>query len=40
MDSKPDWKTRAIDVEYGLAALLVAGSFIAGLIGAIRALLG
>jgi hypothetical protein len=40
MDSEPDWKARAVAAEYGLAALLLAGSFIAGLIGAIRSLLG
>jgi hypothetical protein len=40
MDSEPNWKTRAIAGEYWLAALLVAGSFPAGLIGAIRSMLG
>lgn len=40
MESEPDWKARAFAVEFGLAALMVAGSFVAGLVGAIRALLG
>ena len=40
MDQEPKWKSRALAIEFWFAAVLVGGSFIAGLIGAIRSLFG
>lgn len=40
MDQEPKWKSRALAIEFWFAALLVGGSFIAGLVGAIRSLFG
>lgn len=39
MEPESKWKSRAIAIEFWLAALLVGGSFVAGLIAAIRAFL-
>ena len=36
----PKWKRRAFALEYWLVSALVAGSFVAGIIGAIRSLTG
>lgn len=38
MTNEPKWKRRALAIEFWLAAALVAGSFIAGIIGAVRSL--
>lgn len=40
MDQEPKWKSRALAIEFWFAAMLVGGSFIAGLVGAIRSLFG
>lgn len=40
MAQEPKWKRRALAIEYWLLTALVAGSFIAGLIGAVRSLAG
>ena len=40
MDREPKWKSRALAIEFWLAAMLVGGSFIAGLVGAIQSLFG
>ncbi|MGQ3138385.1 MAG: hypothetical protein ACT6Q5_07460 [Sphingopyxis solisilvae] len=40
MTNDPKWKDRALAIEFWLASVLVAGSFIAGLIGAVRSLTG
>ena len=40
MDQEPKWKSRALAIEFWFAAVLVGGSFIAGLLGAIRSLFG
>ncbi|WP_302480091.1 hypothetical protein [Sphingopyxis terrae] len=40
MTDKPRWKRRALAIEFWLAAVIVAGSFIAGIIGAVRSLTG
>jgi hypothetical protein len=40
MDSETKWKARAVAAEFWLLTALVAGSFVAGLVSAIRALLG
>lgn len=40
MNHEPNWRDRGRAVEYWLAAALVAGSFVAGLISAIRYLIG
>lgn len=39
MKQEPKWKSRALAIEFWFATLLVGGSFIAGLFGAIRSLL-
>ena len=40
MSEEPRWNARAVAAEFWLATLFVAGSFVAGLIAAIRYLLG
>jgi hypothetical protein len=40
MPREPKWKRRAIAIEFWLLTALVAGSFVAGIIGAIRAVSG
>ena len=40
MTRESKWKSRAIAIEFWLLSALVGGSFIAGLIGAIRSLAG
>lgn len=40
MDREPKWKSRALAIEFWFAAMFVGGSFIAGLVGAIRSLFG
>src|SRR3546814_5581901 len=40
MDQEPKWKSRALAIEFWFAAVLVGGSFITGLVGAIRSLFG
>ncbi|WP_446543321.1 hypothetical protein [Sphingopyxis sp. LARHCG72] len=40
MTAEPKWKRRAVAIEYWLVSALVAGSFVAGLIAAIRSLTG
>ncbi|NYF30651.1 hypothetical protein [Sphingopyxis sp. JAI108] len=40
MTRDPKWKRRAIVLEFWLLSALVAGSFVAGIIGAIRSLAG
>ncbi|WP_282949813.1 MULTISPECIES: hypothetical protein [unclassified Sphingopyxis] len=40
MPDEPKWKTRAVAVEYWLAAAVVAGSFVAGLISAVPYIAG
>jgi len=40
MDQKPNWKSRALAIEFWFATLLVGGSFLAGLVGGIRSLFG
>lgn len=37
MPREPKWKHRAIAIEFWLLTTLVAGSFVAGIVGAIRA---
>jgi len=40
MTPEPNWRDRARAVEYWLAAAIVAGSFVAGLVSAVRYLTG
>jgi hypothetical protein len=40
MTREPKWKRRALAIEFWLASALVAGSIIAGLVGAARSLIG
>lgn len=40
MDREPKWKSRGLTIEFWFAAVLVGGAFIAGLVGAIRSLIG
>ncbi|WP_422062205.1 hypothetical protein [Sphingopyxis sp.] len=40
MPPEPNWKDHAVAVEYWLATAIVAGSFVAGLIAAVRVALG
>ncbi|WP_310310752.1 hypothetical protein [Sphingopyxis sp. BE249] len=40
MNHEPNWKDRGRAVEYWLATAIVAGSFVAGLISAVRYLIG
>lgn len=40
MTHESKWKSRAIAIEYWLLSALVGGSFIAGLLSAIRTLAG
>ena len=40
MTRESKWKSRAIAIEFWLLSAFVAGSFIAGLIAAIRSLVG
>ncbi|WP_269090320.1 hypothetical protein [Sphingopyxis jiangsuensis] len=40
MKREPKWKTRALAIEFWLAAAFVAGSFVAGLVSAVRYLIG
>ena len=40
MNHEPNWKDRARAVEYWMAAAVVAGSFVAGLVSAVRVLIG
>jgi hypothetical protein len=40
MNQEPKWKSRALVIEFWFAAVLVGGSFLAGLVGAIRSLFG
>lgn len=40
MSRESKWKSRAIALEFWLLKLLVAGSFVAGLVSAVRYLLG
>jgi hypothetical protein len=39
MSREPNLKTRALAIEFWLLTALVAGSFVAGLIGAVRSLI-
>jgi len=40
MSREPDWRERGKAVEYWLLTAFVAGSFVAGLIAAVRSLTG
>jgi hypothetical protein len=40
MRPEPEWKRRALAIEFWLATAVVGGSFIAGLVAAIRYLIG
>jgi len=40
MPAEPNWKDRAEAVEYWLVTAIVAGSFVEGLIAAVRVALG
>lgn len=40
MKREPKWKTRVLAIEYWLATAVVAGSFVAGIVSAVRYLLG
>jgi len=40
MSGEPKWKRRAIAIEFWLLSALVAGSFVAGIVGAIRSISG
>jgi hypothetical protein len=40
MTREPKWKNRAVAIEYWLLSALVAGSFLAGIVAAIRSLAG
>lgn len=39
MSKEPRWKVRAIAIEFWMLATLVGGSFIAGIVSAVRYLL-
>ena len=39
MKREPKWKSRALVIEYWLATAVVAGSFVAGIVSAVRYLL-
>jgi len=40
MPREPKWKDRALAIEFWLATAVVAGSFVAGLVSAVRYLIG
>lgn len=40
MNREPKWKGRALAVEFWIATAFVAGSFVAGLVSAVRYLIG
>ncbi len=40
MSREPKWKRRALAIEFWLLSALVAGSFVAGIVGAIRSASG
>lgn len=39
MNNDPEWRDKALAVEYWIATALVAGAFLAGIIGGVRSLL-
>jgi len=40
MNREPKWKTRAVALEFWVLTALVGGSFVAGLVSAVRYLTG
>ena len=40
MSGEPKWKARAVAIEFWLLTAVVAGSFVAGLVSAVRYLIG